>query len=258
VLIAAFALGSVHAANAESFAFHYQISNNGYVRDVAGVVTNPEDLAQAFSVLKPPPGAHGAYGLLGDDGLSGKAPGDGLRQLGSLARNNILFTNNFKVVQPPGFESAGVQSGTFTASDQLNDTTLGWVLFDIRPQLEVDLKPYTLPLEEQWRTIALKSGLSSPLTAHERICYKNLASCYATLADDDTPTRYFTTRIYIHVAERIVSGKLPAAEMPSPNKLYAIYDKHFATPDEQALVNDALDKSIKALEDSLSEPQPAK
>jgi uncharacterized caspase-like protein len=119
--------------------FSYDFKGGPYVRRMSGVVKDPRGLWNALQVLKPPPGAHGGYGLIGDDYLLGKENGYGLRQLGAVARR-YLTVQRLYVEQPPGFASIGVQSGTFTNVDDLNDTTLGWVLFDLRDKLEKDLK----------------------------------------------------------------------------------------------------------------------
>ena len=50
-----------------------------------------------------------------------------------------LRIDSLYVQQPTGFSAMGVQSGTFTRIGDLNDTTLGWVLFDLRDKLEADL-----------------------------------------------------------------------------------------------------------------------
>jgi hypothetical protein len=128
----------------EILQFDYTQSSAGYVRNATGTVSDPAGFAAALAQLQPPRGAHGGYGLLGDDNLLGGKPGYGLRQLGATARRYITFDRLY-VVQPPGFESAGVQSGTFNDADRLNDTTLGWVLFDLRSRFEADLKPFTRP-----------------------------------------------------------------------------------------------------------------
>jgi len=59
----------------------------------------------------------------------------------SVARQYVTFDSLY-VEQPPGFDQIGVQSGKFTKVDQLNDTTLGWVFFDLRAQFEADLKKH--------------------------------------------------------------------------------------------------------------------
>jgi Caspase domain len=128
----------------EILQFDYTQSSAGYVRNATGTVSDPVGFAAALAQLQPPRGAHGGYGLLGDDNLLGGKPGYGLRQLGAAARRYITFDRLY-VVQPPGFESAGVQSGTFNNADHLNDTTLGWVLFDLRSRFEADLKPFIRP-----------------------------------------------------------------------------------------------------------------
>ena len=211
---------------------------------------DPAEFVQELGALQPPPGAHGAYGTLGDDNLLGQAPGYGLRQLGTLVRRHVIFTaDQFEVVQPPGFETAGVQSGNFTSPDQLNDTTLGWVMYDLRPQFEADMKFYTLPLESQWQYFAIQSGLTSPLTAHEQDCYKDLESCYTNLTSDETPSRYYATRVYFHIAEQVVNGRVSPVNMPGRNA--KTYDPKFTTPGEQAIIGNALDMSIKDLLNSI-------
>ncbi len=130
------------AASAGAMHFSYVMPGNGpYVRRASGTIDDPEDFRNLLDQLRPPPGAHGGYGLLGDDQLLGLKPGGGLRALGALAREYISFDSLY-VVQPPGFENAGVQPGTFTNAKQMNDTTLGWVFFDLRPQFEAGLKAF--------------------------------------------------------------------------------------------------------------------
>jgi hypothetical protein len=120
--------------------FSYESPSGGpYVRKASGVVPDPKGLAKALAELQPPQGARGGYGLIGDDGLLGKEPGYGLRRLALVARQYVKFDSIF-VVQPPGFEDIGVRSGRFTDAFQLNDTTLGWMFFDLRAYFEDDLK----------------------------------------------------------------------------------------------------------------------
>lgn len=118
--------------------FDYTYESGPYVRKVRGTVRDTAGFARALAALQPPAGAHGGYGMLGDDALLGKEPGYGLRQLGMLARRYLTFETIY-VRQPSGFEQYGVQSGTFTKIEQLNDATLGWVLFDLRGKFETDL-----------------------------------------------------------------------------------------------------------------------
>ena len=127
------------AAGREELHFSYDYQSGPYVRRVEGTVQDPRGLWDALAPLQPPAGAHGGYGMLGDDALLGQGPGYGLRQLGAVARRYITFTSLY-VEQPEGFSYAGVQSGVFTSADALNDTTLGWVFFDLRPKFEADLK----------------------------------------------------------------------------------------------------------------------
>jgi hypothetical protein len=119
--------------------FSYEFRSDAYVRTVSGTVKDTKGLWNALLPLQPPPGAHGAYGLIGDDGLLNQEPGYGLRQLGRIARKYIKFDRIY-VEQPPGFEGLGVQSGIFTKVSQMNDTTLGWAFFDLRPNFEADMK----------------------------------------------------------------------------------------------------------------------
>jgi hypothetical protein len=108
---------------------------------MSGTVKDPQGLWLALLPLQPPPGAGGGYGLIGDDGLLGQYPGFGLTQLGRIARRYVTFETIY-VVQPPGFSDIGVQEGIFTSAGALNDVTLGWVFFDLRPQFEADLKRF--------------------------------------------------------------------------------------------------------------------
>ena len=118
---------------------NYEYQSGSYVRRMTGTVRDPQGLWQALLPLQPPPGAQGGYGLIGDDELLGQYPGFGLTQLGSIARRYVTFDAIY-VVQPPGFSDIGIQQGVFTNADALNDVTLGWVFFDLRPQFEADLK----------------------------------------------------------------------------------------------------------------------
>ncbi len=133
------AMAGAGAASQEELHFSYDYQSGPYVRRVEGTVADPRGLWDALAPLQPPAGAHGGYGMLGDDALLGQGPGYGLRQLGAVARRYITFTSLY-VEQPEGFSYAGVQSGVFTSADALNDTTLGWVFFDLRPKFEADLK----------------------------------------------------------------------------------------------------------------------
>ncbi len=117
----------------------YEYQSGPYVRRLRGVVNDPPGLWQALLPLQPPPGARGGYGLIGDDYLLDKESGFGLRQLGAVARRHITAESIY-VVQPAGFSDIGVQEGVFTSVDSMNDTTLGWVFFDLRPKFEADLK----------------------------------------------------------------------------------------------------------------------
>lgn len=119
--------------------FDYSYQAGSYVRVLRGTVTDPQGLWQALLPLQPPPGARGGYGMIGDDSLLLQAPGFGLRQLGNIARRYLTLDSVY-VVQPSGFSDIGVQEGVFTSADVLNDTTLGWVFFDLRPKFEADLK----------------------------------------------------------------------------------------------------------------------
>ncbi len=119
--------------------FNYQYQSGPYVRRMSGTVKDPQGLWLALLPLQPPPGAKGGYGLIGDDELLGQYPGFGLTQLGRIARRYLTFETIY-VVQPPGFSDIGVQEGIFTSAGALNDVTLGWVFFDLRPQFEADLK----------------------------------------------------------------------------------------------------------------------
>ncbi len=104
-------------------------------------MADPQGLANALAPLQPPPGAHGSWGLMGDDHLLGKEDGYGLRTLGQLARQYLSF-DSFDLEQPEGWSEYGVKGGSYTKVSDVNDATLGWLLFDIRPQLEADLKAF--------------------------------------------------------------------------------------------------------------------
>lgn len=127
------------AAAAKPLQFTYMYRSGPYVRVVSGTVKDPAGLWNALQPLQPPPGARGGYGLIGDDYLLHKEDGYGLRQLGAVARRYVAF-DSIHVEQPSGMESIGVQAGTFTRIEDLNDTTLGWVFFDLRGDFEDDLK----------------------------------------------------------------------------------------------------------------------
>ena len=132
-------LAGQRASAMQELRFSYEFRSGRYVRKLSGAVKDARGLWNALAALKPPPGARGDYGLIGDDHLLGKENGYGLRQLGLVARR-YLTVENLYVEQPEGFGRIGVQSGTFTRIGELNDTTLGWVLFDLRGKLEGDLK----------------------------------------------------------------------------------------------------------------------
>ncbi len=140
---ASFSWNEVRNAQAGTLPFNYEYQSGPYVRRMSGCVKDPEGLWQALLPLQPPPGARGGYGLIGDDGLLGQYPGFGLTQLGGIARRYLTFESIY-VVQPPGFSDIGVREGIFTNADALNDVTLGWVFFDLRPQFEADLKRFLM------------------------------------------------------------------------------------------------------------------
>ncbi|MGO8942267.1 MAG: hypothetical protein ACLQJ7_01150 [Syntrophobacteraceae bacterium] len=123
--------------------FDYEYEMGAYIRIANGTIKDPRGLWLALRPLQPPPGARGGYGLLGDDGLLGQAPGFGLRQLGGIARRFITFDSLY-VVQPSGFSGIGVQEGVFTSAEAMNDITLGWVFFDLRPKFEADLRRHLM------------------------------------------------------------------------------------------------------------------
>jgi hypothetical protein len=132
---------SAKEALAEKGILHvnYNYQSGQYIRRVRATVNNPWGLWRALLPLQAPLGAKGAYGLIGDDRLLGQSPGFGLIQLGGIARKYITFESVY-VVQPAGFRRIGVQKGVFTNVDEMNDVTLGWVFFDLRPKFEADLK----------------------------------------------------------------------------------------------------------------------
>ena len=119
--------------------FNYDYQSGSFVRRMSGTVSDVQGFWNALLPLQPPQGAHGGYGLIGDDGLLGKKPGYGLSQLGRLARKFVSFESLY-VDQPSGWESLGIQPGVFTKVEALNDTTLGWVFFDVRGKFENDMK----------------------------------------------------------------------------------------------------------------------
>ncbi len=124
--------------------FSYNYQSGPFVRKVSGTVTDVQGLWNALLPLQPPKGAHGGYGLIGDDNLLGQKPGYGLRQLGKVARKYVTFDNLY-VEQPSGWEAIDVQAGVFTNVDKLNDVTLGWVFFDVRGNFETDMKKLLNP-----------------------------------------------------------------------------------------------------------------
>lgn len=160
--------------------FSYHTSGGPYVREVSGTVEDPQGMLNALAPLQPPAGAHGAYGLIGDDSLLGQPGGYGLRQLGAIARRYITF-DTFHVVQPAGFANIGVQSGTFSSPIQLNDTTLGWVLFDLRDQFETGLKAVVATPSPSTGARVLDvyfSAWSYTLTAEAKAVVKVAADAY--------------------------------------------------------------------------------
>jgi tetratricopeptide (TPR) repeat protein len=126
------------ASRAGELHFSYEYRAGAFLRRATGTVENVRGLRNALAALQSPSGAHGGYGLIGDDDLLGKEPGYGLRQLGLVARQYVTF-DTLRVEQPSGWEQMGVQSGIFTSVDQLSDATLGWVFFDLRPKFEADM-----------------------------------------------------------------------------------------------------------------------
>jgi hypothetical protein len=130
---------TAHSAGIGTLHFSYDYKSGSFVRRMSGTVEDVQGLWNALLPLQPPQGAHGGYGLLGDDGLLGEKPGYGLSQLGRVARKYIIF-ESLDVEQPSGWETIGVQSDVFTNVDKLNDTTLGWVFFDVRGNFEKDMK----------------------------------------------------------------------------------------------------------------------
>ncbi|MGP8153729.1 MAG: hypothetical protein ACLQBQ_06235 [Smithella sp.] len=119
--------------------FNYDYQSGPFVRRMSGTVKDPQGLWNALKPLQSPHGAHGDYGMIGDDKLLGKEPGYGLRQLDKVARRYLTF-ETFYFKQPSRWEKIGVQSGTFTDADTLNDASLGWAFFDVRGKFEADLK----------------------------------------------------------------------------------------------------------------------
>lgn len=162
--------------------FSYSTPGNGpYVREVSGTIQDPQAFRDMLKLLPPPAGAHGAYGLIGDDNLLGKEPGYGLRVLGALARKYITF-DSIHVVQPPGFENIGVQSGTFTDVAQMNDTTLGWVFFDLRSQFEAGMDDFLRPkLAPRWNYLVFFDFAQPDLTEAASEVLKVAAQSYAAL-----------------------------------------------------------------------------
>ena len=53
----------------------YEYQSGPYIRRAHGTVSDPKGLWQALLPLQPPPGAHGDYGLIGDDRLLGQGRG---------------------------------------------------------------------------------------------------------------------------------------------------------------------------------------
>jgi TPR repeat protein len=171
---------------ADELHFNYEASNGPFVRKAAGTVKDIRGLWDALAALQPPPGAHGGYGLIGDDNLLRKEPGYGLRQLGLVARRYVTFDTLY-VEQPSGWEQNGVQSGTFTNLGQLNDTTLGWVLFDLRSKFEADLKA-RLPIVGVAISSPAKAGAyEDALAAFDKGDYATALSLLRPLADQGDP-----------------------------------------------------------------------
>ena len=127
------------AIESRTLHFAYEYRSGPYVRIASGTVEDIRGLSNALAKLQPPSGAHGGYGLLGDDYLLGQEKGYGLQQLGSVWRQFVTM-DSLHVEQPAGFEEYGVQSGTFTNIGNMKNSTLGWVMFDLRDKLEADLK----------------------------------------------------------------------------------------------------------------------
>ncbi len=98
--------------------------------------------------------------------------------------------------------------------------------------------------EARWRSVARSVGLTTFLTPAEEGCYRHLSSCFSSLTADQTPTSYYLTRLYVHIAQRVVNGTLKPKDMPvEPRE----YDQTFASSAEQKIVDDAVMMNIRAI-----------
>jgi hypothetical protein len=136
---------SPRAAPVGNLHFSYKFKSGLFVREMSGRVEDVKGFWNALLPLQPPPGAHGGYGMVGDDQLLGREPGYALKQLGMVVRRYMKFDRIY-VEQPSGWETIGVQSGVFTKADKMSDATLGWAFFDLRGNFENDLKKLLNPL----------------------------------------------------------------------------------------------------------------
>lgn len=99
----------------------------------------------------------------------------------------------------------------------------------------------TISIEQEWTNFARGAGLASPLTPKERACYRNLGSCFTGLSSRDTPVAYYTTRVYFHIAEQIVGGKVDAGYLP--NRTSNNYDEKFISAADKAVIQRAIHES---------------
>jgi hypothetical protein len=98
--------------------------------------------------------------------------------------------------------------------------------------------------ESQWASLAPSAGLATVLTPAEEQCYRDLPSCFNDLGPDDTPARYYVTRLYFHIAQRVNDGTLKPKNMPVAPKEY---DKVFMSPPDQKIVDDAIFLAIMGM-----------
>jgi len=136
----------------------------------------------------------------------------------------------------------------FAAIGAPADATTGSALQNESPQPTVSATTASrVSPEQEWKGLALAAGLNSPLTPKEQQCYRDLSSCYSQLTANESPSVYYTTRAYFHIAEQTVKGI--ADPRMFPNRIKAYYDAKFITADEQAIIKKALDVAIHAMLD---------
>ena len=121
--------GGACARTASAVRFDYDFKGGPYVRRGARARSMIRAACGTHSPrYRPPKGAHGGYGLIGDDRLLGKESGYGLRQLGAVARRYVRF-EKMHIEQPEGFlvHRRAVGHVCARGPDERHDARLGAV-----------------------------------------------------------------------------------------------------------------------------------